>query len=111
MELMSNSDNVLRGGLTTKHIDVNELLKHVKPEPTVPAILEAKEVAPQTKLFRAPVKDFQISVSELKKNDSLSVNANATEIILVTEGEAGIRDAGISLHAGQPTAVALKGTS
>ena len=29
MELMANSDNVLRGGLTPKHVDVPELLKHV----------------------------------------------------------------------------------
>ena len=28
VELMANSDNVLRGGLTPKHIDVSELLKH-----------------------------------------------------------------------------------
>ncbi|MEJ0103964.1 MAG: hypothetical protein WDO19_15980 [Bacteroidota bacterium] len=31
-EIMSNSDNVLRGGLTKKHIDVAELLRHVKCE-------------------------------------------------------------------------------
>ena len=29
IELMSNSDNVLRGGLTNKHVDVEELLKIV----------------------------------------------------------------------------------
>ena len=28
MELMANSDNVLRGGLTVKHVDIPELLKH-----------------------------------------------------------------------------------
>lgn len=111
VELMSNSDNVLRGGLTTKHIDVNELLKHVKCEPTVPAILEGKEITPQIKLFKAPVKDFQISVSELKRDESLSIDAAATEIILLTGGEAEIGDAGIILRSGQPAAVALKGTS
>ncbi len=35
VEIMANSDNVLRGGLTNKHIDVKELLKHIKFEPTV----------------------------------------------------------------------------
>jgi len=40
VEIMANSDNVLRAGLTDKHIDVPELLKHVKFEPTYPNILE-----------------------------------------------------------------------
>jgi len=39
MELMANSDNVLRGGLTLKHVDVPELLKHVEFEETNPDIL------------------------------------------------------------------------
>jgi mannose-6-phosphate isomerase len=37
---MASSDNVLRGGLTNKHIDVPELLKHVTCEPTYVEILE-----------------------------------------------------------------------
>ena len=36
VELMSNSDNVLRGGLTPKHIDVDELMKHTLFEPIIP---------------------------------------------------------------------------
>ncbi|MGZ3940605.1 MAG: mannose-6-phosphate isomerase, class I, partial [Flavisolibacter sp.] len=39
VEIMANSDNVLRAGLTDKHIDVAELLKHVKFETTIPNIL------------------------------------------------------------------------
>ncbi len=37
VELMANSDNVLRGGLTRKHVDVAELLAVVEVEPVVPA--------------------------------------------------------------------------
>jgi mannose-6-phosphate isomerase len=111
VELMSNSDNVLRGGLTTKHIDVNELLKHVKCEPTVPNILRGEETGSHIKLFKPPVRDFQISVTELQKNDAVQCTVNSTEIILITEGEAQIADTDIDLKAGQPAAVALKGTS
>ena len=39
VEIMANSDNVLRGGLTPKHIDVPELLKHVLFEETIPRII------------------------------------------------------------------------
>ena len=108
VELMSNSDNVLRGGLTTKHIDVNELLKHVKCEPTVPNILQGEEKEAHVKLFKPPVKDFQLSVTDLKKNMKLRSVAGSTEIILVTAGEVRIVDADINLRPGQPAAVALK---
>lgn len=110
VELMSNSDNVLRGGLTTKHIDVNELLKHVKCEPTVPSILKGEEIAANVKLFKPPVRDFQLIVTELKKDEIVQSTANATEIILVTGGEMQIMDENIELHPGQPAAVALKNT-
>ena len=43
VEIMANSDNVLRGGLTTKHIDVKELLKHVKCEATYPGYLTGEK--------------------------------------------------------------------
>lgn len=111
VELMSNSDNVLRGGLTTKHIDVSELLKHVKCEPTVPNILKGEEKGAHTKLFKPPVRDFQLNVTELKKNSIVQFTANSTEIILVTDGEAQIVETDIDLQAGQPAAIALKGTS
>lgn len=110
VELMSNSDNVLRGGLTTKHIDVNELLKHVKCEPTVPAILKPAEPGNPVRLFRPPVDDFQLSVTELKNGESVDALAFSTELILVTEGEVEIGGTGILLKAGQPAALALAGT-
>jgi mannose-6-phosphate isomerase len=39
VELMTNSDNVIRSGLTKKHIDVIEFKKITKPAPFVPAII------------------------------------------------------------------------
>ncbi len=111
VELMSDSDNVLRGGLTTKHIDVNELLKHVKCEPTVPNILKGEETAAHVKLFRPPVKDFQMTVTELEKDKTVRFVAKSTEIILVTEGETQIVDTEIKLAPGQPAAVVLKNSS
>ena len=111
VELMANSDNVLRGGLTTKHIDVTELLKHVKCEPTVPNILKGEESAPHVQLFRPPVRDFQLSVTDLQKDSTIQSTASSTEIILVTDGVAKIIDTDIDLQAGQPAAVALKGTT
>jgi mannose-6-phosphate isomerase len=38
-ELMTNSDNVIRGGLTSKHVDIDELKRIAKPVPYIPQII------------------------------------------------------------------------
>ncbi len=111
VELMSNSDNVLRGGLTNKHIDVPELLKHVKCGPTYPAILKGEQVAEHVTLFKTPVPDFELSILELKQNEQVTIIAGSTEILLATDGATQIVDTGINLQTGQPAAVALAGTT
>ena len=45
VEVMANSDNVLRAGLTDKHVDVPELMKHVKFEATHPKTIKASNAA------------------------------------------------------------------
>lgn len=61
IELMAASDNVLRGGLTSKHIDVPELLRtldaSVIPEPRVTPSIPAPGVA----VFAPPVPDFALT--------------------------------------------------
>ena len=42
VELMANSDNVLRGGLTTKHVNVPELLKILTFEGGTPEIFDGQ---------------------------------------------------------------------
>lgn len=44
IELMSNSDNVIRGGLTIKHVDVDELLAVIDPEPLTDPVLPAGDI-------------------------------------------------------------------
>ena len=65
VELMANSDNVLRGGLTPKHIDVPELLKHTIFEGVTPDIMEGEEIKRGEKNYSCPVTDFAISKIEL----------------------------------------------
>jgi mannose-6-phosphate isomerase len=111
VEIMANSDNVLRGGLTTKYIDVKELLKHVRCEAIVPAVLQSEKVADHLFLYKTPVSDFQLNVLELEQNDVVKASARSTEILLVTEGTVTINDGGINLRSGSPAAVILPGTS
>ncbi|MFF2274932.1 mannose-6-phosphate isomerase, class I [Agromyces sp. NPDC058126] len=60
IELMAASDNVLRGGLTPKHVDVDELARVLDFTPMPPPRLEPIEVAPGVRAFRPGVPDFQL---------------------------------------------------
>ncbi len=111
VELMANSDNVLRGGLTPKHVDVKELLKHVRCEPTVPAILSGENTDEHTILYKVPVGDFQLSVVELEAGDTISFTPSSEEILLLTSGRAEADDdvIAVKLEKGNPTAIAFPG--
>jgi len=110
VEIMASSDNVLRGGLTTKHIDVKELMKHVKCEPTWPDILSPEPVHKE-KIYVTPVRDFRLSQLLLAGGDALTLRTDVTEILLVTEGRVTVSsgDDQLVLEAGQPAAVLSAG--
>jgi mannose-6-phosphate isomerase len=112
-EIMANSDNVLRGGLTTKHIDAAELLKHVKCEATHPQILAGEQTADGDKVYKTTAPDFQLSVFELEKGDTVSFEPATVEILLITEGAAELDDdkIAIKLEPGNPSAVVFPGQS
>lgn len=100
VELMSNSDNVLRGGLTPKHIDVPELLKHTLFEGITPHILNGETHGAET-IYHCPVPDFVVSKIELTKNGTFTHDASSAEILIVTEGESTCRSNGKELMLGK----------
>ena len=95
VELMANSDNVLRGGLTPKHIDVPELLKHTRFEAVDPMILEGEFRQGGEKVFKSAAPDFELSEISLKTSEEyVSPDVHGPDICLVFEGE-------ISINAGK----------
>ncbi|MCB2148000.1 MAG: mannose-6-phosphate isomerase, class I, partial [Deltaproteobacteria bacterium] len=62
IELMANSDNVLRGGLTPKHVDVPELLSVFRFEETPIKILEPVTVGPAESGYDCPAEEFSLTV-------------------------------------------------
>lgn len=62
VEVMANSDNVVRGGLTTKHVDVGELLAVVDP---TPAPVDRQRPAGPVHTYRTPVPEFSLTRIEL----------------------------------------------
>ena len=111
VEIMANSDNVLRGGLTTKYIDVKELLKHTLCEPTKAEIISGKPVSGVEKVYLTPAPDFQLSIFDLKAGDNIPIVAATAEILVLTEGIAELEYEGrrIILQAGNPSAIIFPG--
>ena len=91
MELMANSDNVLRAGLTSKHIDVVELIKNTKFEETIPNILNGEENKDNGEIvFKTIAKDFELSKIELIESVTHSSTSNSVEILMALKGAATI---------------------
>ncbi|MGI8635397.1 MAG: mannose-6-phosphate isomerase, class I [Segetibacter sp.] len=88
VELMANSDNVLRGGLTPKHVDVPELLKHIVFEGIEPNILTGDVSATGEIEYPLPVADFGISAIKLENGREYVSKSKSAEIFLVMQGEA-----------------------
>ncbi|GAB3397202.1 mannose-6-phosphate isomerase, class I [Schumannella luteola] len=62
IELMASSDNVLRGGLTPKHVDVPELLSVLDFRPLPVPYLAPETPRPGVRVFRPDVPDFVLTV-------------------------------------------------
>lgn len=99
MELMANSDNVLRGGLTPKHVDVSELLKHVTFEETVPNIMYGELQSDGIeRIYRSPAPDFELSQIKLDNNLQYVSRSKTAEILIVVEGAAQISEGDTKLN-------------
>ena len=94
VEIMANSDNVLRGGLTPKHIDVGELLKHVIFEPIEPNIIQGQPVSSMETVFKTPAPDFELSRIVLAAQELCPINITSTDIFLVLNGTVSVTDTG-----------------
>ena len=103
IELMANSDNVLRGGLTPKHIDIEELIQHIQFEPTYPNVLKGDKINSFETQFPCPVPDFGLTKIALSVGETYTKKTDSFEMFLVMQGAAIIN--GIKLQAGELAAV------
>ena len=95
IELMANSDNVLRGGLTPKHIDVPELLKVLNFTPRRIDILQPTPGDGMEKKYTGFAEEFELSVISIAGDDNYrNSNLFSAEILLCIEGEANLKDSG-----------------
>ena len=92
VEIMANSDNVLRCGLTPKHIDIPELLRVVRFEAGDPGVLRPEAGPGGEQLYPAPIDEFRLSRYLLVPGAApRTLDAGAPQILLCTDGEARLR--------------------
>ncbi|HDG1578310.1 TPA: mannose-6-phosphate isomerase, class I [Vibrio cholerae] len=72
IELMANSDNVVRCGLTPKHVDTRELLEITDFSPITPAIVKGRANTDGSTDYIVPVDDFALREYKLEKGQSLA---------------------------------------
>jgi mannose-6-phosphate isomerase len=93
IELMANSDNVLRGGLTPKHIDVQELLTILSFTGGELNILRPEKLESGEAVYPTKAAEFVLFVIQVSATAPFRSSRNrSVEIVICTEGEARVTD-------------------
>lgn len=91
LELMASSDNVVRGGLTDKHVDVAELLAILRFETQPPRLLSSTVAAGERRF--ETVEGLQLSVIDVREGLAHERGGGrSVEILLCGEGRGVVRE-------------------
>jgi mannose-6-phosphate isomerase len=94
VEILANSDNVLRGGLTEKTVDVPELLAALTFRQAPVPRIEPRPGGPGEGIYPTPAREFELAVLAVAPAaPHASRAAHPVEILLCTRGEARIEGA------------------
>ena len=85
IELLANSDNVVRSGLTGKHIDVPELLRLLDPAAAVP-VLSPRLLAPGLTTFDTPAPEFRLYLLDVAASASAPASPGSATPALALPG-------------------------
>lgn len=90
VELLANSDNVVRAGLTPKHIDVPELLKLTDPAASVP-VIEPRPVGGGVSVYDSPAPEFRLFRAELGPAGVTLPGGGGPRVVLCAGGTGTLR--------------------
>jgi mannose-6-phosphate isomerase len=109
VEVMGSSDNVVRAGFTSKHIDRQELVRIVLPDAVDPRAATI-EPAPGRFTYVTPGAPFRVTRVEL--DGTAELVATGPEILVATDGSAGVLSAGQARYVapGEQYTLAGRGT-
>lgn len=97
VEIMASSDNVLRGGLTRKHVDVPELLRVLDFGGGPAPVVRARALDEHESVYDTPAREFRLS--RLRVDGPVTRAVDGPEILLVTEGS--LRTSTLSIPRGR----------
>jgi len=87
VELMASSDNVLRGGLTPKSVDTDELLRIVSYAAGRPPVLTGRDAAPGERVYETPAEEFVLDRLQPAAGSGIRRGADhGVECLIVMEG-------------------------
>ncbi|MEU9858594.1 mannose-6-phosphate isomerase, class I [Streptomyces sp. NPDC047974] len=117
VEIMANSDNVLRCGLTPKHVDVPELLRVVRFEPADPGVLRPEASPSGEEVYDTPIDEFRLSrLVRAEGAAPTDLTAATPQILLATAGRPKAGEITLSpgesvfVPAGEPVELTAAGT-
>ena len=88
VEILANSDNVLRGGLTSKHIDLPELLRLLDFTPAAARVLVPESRPGGEEVYPTPATDFRLSRIALSDEREVKLEPLGPQILLCVSGSA-----------------------
>jgi mannose-6-phosphate isomerase len=89
VEVMASSDNVLRCGLTPKHVNIAELVRICDFAPHQPPLVEATLTETGQELYCPPFAEFQLQRIELRDGDEpVALEQHGPAVVLAVAGSA-----------------------
>jgi mannose-6-phosphate isomerase len=86
VEIMANSDNVIRGGMTVKHIDVQQLLAVLDFEPLPQPRVDAVEIDPGRWRYSTAHTPFVLWRFEIDEDSAMLHQSTGRELLLSVDG-------------------------
>lgn len=107
IEVMANSDNVIRGGLTSKHIDVNELVSVLDFTGGEPDLVFEQILAPGVGYYPTPYPEFDLWRLRPDQTGITLPGEGSARVILVIDGEMTLTSPKATLHLSRGSAALL----
>jgi mannose-6-phosphate isomerase len=109
IELLANSDNVVRSGLTPKHIDIPELLKLTDPAVSVP-LVPPRDIGNGVRAYDTPAEEFRLYQATAGTSE-LALPGDGPRLVLCVDGALALTDAaGATLKVGRGESCFLPAT-
>ncbi|MBM7052238.1 mannose-6-phosphate isomerase, class I [Rothia sp. ZJ1223] len=119
IELMNPSDNVMRAGLTPKHIDTDELIKILAVEQGSPEIQTPERITPGVATYAMWDQRLSVTRVQVREDAPIEFTFEGTSTLISTGGQVTITGAGQSfeitgtesvMHVGAPVTATITGT-